>query len=444
MTFNPESARQFRFVGYEFVADAAELRLTYELDEISFTERIVFSGCESVDVPIEGSALDRSFRLVHLLAGISYYKAAIPDQIIMPSYAVDEDTATFVTSVYHQGLGEFAYRNGLDVRNVFRLTPNVGSATVTDETPPQGVVVPLGGGKDSLVSVEVLKSSGSEFSTIAVGQSSLIGDTAELTGVPHIRIERYLDSRLFELNQAGAYNGHVPISAILASILLAGSWLYGYSDVAMSNERSASEGNTVLSDGFVVNHQYSKSAGFERDFQSLVSATISTGFRYFSLLRPLSELQIARAFCRHSQYHQVFSSCNRNFSLTRSAPGRWCCDCPKCRFVFLMMATVMSPAELIGIFGRDLLDDPAQVTGFSELLGINAIKPFECVGEIAESRAAMASLGRQSDWQHHAVVESLAFLESVSQVGMEQFLTLSDERLMPESFRALVECHDWT
>ena len=105
----------------------------------------------------------------------------------------------------------------------------------------------------------------------------------------------------------------------------------------------------------------------------------------------------------------VFRSCNTAF---RQSPERrssnWCCDCPKCRFVFLALAPFVDRQRLVATFGRDMLDDPAQIDGFAELCGLQRHKPFECVGEIEESAAVMAHLAAMAEWRDDAVVRALS------------------------------------
>jgi hypothetical protein len=173
----------------------------------------------------------------------------------------------------------------------------------------------------------------------------------------------------------------------------------GYDTVAFSNEASSSFGN-VHWHGRTVNHQWSKGIEFERILRASLPAGAPT---YVSLLRPLTELRIARRFAQHRAYHQVFTSCNRAFKLQESERTSWCADCPKCRFVFLCLAPFMSRADLLAIFGgRDMFADPSQVDGFRELLGAEGLlKPFECVGEPDECRVALALLYEHPDWRDH-------------------------------------------
>jgi hypothetical protein len=216
---------------------------------------------------------------------------------------------------------------------------------------------------------------------------------------------RRLDPGLGALNSRGALNGHVPVTAVVSLIALATAVLHGYDEVVMSNERSASAGNFEWG-GLEVNHQYSKGARFEAGLRDVLAAEV-TGLEYFSLLRPVSELAIARAFAQLPQYFGAFTSCNAVFRLdpARRAPG-WCCNCPKCRFVFLALAPWLDPPTLTGIFGCDMLDDEAQLAGFLALTGLDESKPFECVGETSESVAAFRLVADHPQWRDHAVVRA--------------------------------------
>ncbi len=92
----------------------------------------------------------------------------------------------------------------------------------------------------------------------------------------------------------------------------------------------------------------------------------------------------------------------------------------------------MSPDELRGIFGRDLLDDPAQVDGFAALAEIGGPKPFECIGDSAESAAAIACLADRAEWRDHAVVAALARHTGTSCHELQRWATPGDPTALPE------------
>jgi hypothetical protein len=393
MAAQPSVAQAFRFADAYFEDQTAILRYALD-DEIELVERIRFPGAE-------GEPSEALLELLHLILGVSYYKTAAPQL----EAEADPVTAALLNRLYVDGLSEFAYVNRIDVRDRVHFAPTAGARRDTLSL-PRRTAVPIGGGKDSIVTLEALLRAGEPVVAFSVGNPDPIRRTVEAASVPHIVVERELAPNLAELNAAGALNGHVPITAIVSAIACFAAPLYGFDAVAMSNERSASSPNLSWN-GLEVNHQWSKGMAFELLFRACL-AERAPGLEWFSLLRPYSELAIARAFAGLHGYDAAFTSCN---SVFRRDPARrgsgWCCDCPKCRFVFLMLAPWMEPARLERIFGRNLLEDPAQARGFAELVGLGEHKPFECVGEEAESRAALELLRERGEWRDARVVRSL-------------------------------------
>ncbi|TQT68391.1 endonuclease domain-containing protein, partial [Xanthomonas perforans] len=266
-------------------------------------------------------------------------------------------------------------------------------------------LVAIGGGKDSLVSIEALRQAGLAQTVSWIGGSQLIRACAERTGLPVLNIGRVLAPELFELNRQGAWNGHIPVTAVNSAILVLAALLTGVDQVVFSNERSASYGSQIPGTG-EVNHQWSKGWAFEQAFGEYVQRHVAADLRYYSLLRPLSELAVARQFAKTDHYDAHFSSCNRNFHIMGERPvHRWCGVCPKCHFVFLALAPFMPKTRLVNIFGRNLLDDATQAGGYDALLEFQDHKPFECVGEGRESRAAMAVLASRAEWKEDALVK---------------------------------------
>lgn len=406
--FQRDEVKAFRFVRCGFDAQSGVAQLVYAFDDgPEMIETVSVPGAPFALDDAQAKAVEAALRLLHLIAGVSYYKAAVPAQIRIDAYAIDAATAAFLETVYVNGLGEFAYRNGLNLHGKI-VFPHAAAADAVD-APALGLrehaLVAIGGGKDSLVSIEALRSAGVEQTVTWIGGSQLIAACAARTGLPTLNLGRALAPELFELNRQGAYNGHIPVTAINSAIMVLAAVLHGADQVVFSNERSASYGSVIPGTG-EVNHQWSKGWAFERAFGEYVQARVAADLRYYSLLRPLSELAVARQFARNSHYDAHFSSCNRNFHILGERPAnRWCGVCPKCHFVFLALAPFMPKPRLVGIFGRNLLDDPAQAGGFDALLEFQDHKPFECVGEGKESRAAMALLGERPEWREDALVE---------------------------------------
>jgi len=435
--FKPGEVEAFEFRNWHYFPESGCLQLGYALRPGPvFTETIVFPKPSAWPAnPARRRALAAAFGLLHAIAGVSYYKCACPPLVTTSGCVIDADLARFLRRVYRNGLAEFACRNALQLPEMeFEQLGGPSCAAIPPLKLQRRSLVPLGGGKDSLVSVELLREMKQALCTAVVGNSPVILGTAQRAGLELVQIRRKLDRGLFVLNETGAYNGHVPITAIVSAIMLAAAVLYDFDSVVMSNEASADEPN-LYRDGQPVNHQWSKGSEFEREFSALVTARIGAGIHYFSLLRPLSEMAIIRRFAKHTQYHAHFSSCNRNFHIHADAPiSRWCGDCPKCRFVFLGLATVLKPADLVQIFHRNLLDESAQIPGFKALTGLLGHKPFECVGTCDESIAAFAELRQLPAWRDCAVVRAIGDLLGRPSSQTQQ-QAVYDGTCIPKRFR---------
>jgi UDP-N-acetyl-alpha-D-muramoyl-L-alanyl-L-glutamate epimerase len=469
---DPRQAQAFRLVGCDFDAATATASLRYAFDDgPELIERVAFPDAPTL--PIERQpAFAAALGLLHLIAGVSYYKAGVPARIVVEGEPLDAQTAEFLHEVYFHGLAEFAYQNTLDLHERLSclLPPGEsarraaeGSATergFASRGPSSGpadhllppekgktalsrrTLLPIGGGKDSLVSVELAKSINEPATAVWIGNSALIAACAARTGLPLLNIQRKIAPELFEYNKQGAWNGHVPVTAINSAILICAAILYDFDAIAFSNERSASSA-TLEYQGRQINHQWSKSIDFERRLREYTKSHIAADLDYFSLLRPWSELAVARAFAKHSQYDAVFSSCNRNFRILGEHPSdRWCGQCPKCHFVFLALAPFVAKPRLLKIFGRNLLDDSALAPGFDALLEYLDHKPFECVGEGRESRAALYALSQRAEWSEDALVqrfkrEILPQLDR-AELALEPLLMPAGDDFLPARFAELL------
>ncbi len=466
VVFQRDAVRVFRFVRAEFAADSGTARLVYAFDDgPELVETVRIPGAPFALDARRAAAVESALRLLHLIAGVSYFKAAVPPAVRIEGYAIDAATAAFLTEVYENGLGEFAYRNGLSLRGRIRF-PATDASPLTarsagrrdwltadrDGVAPSGApaggaraLVAIGGGKDSLVSIEALRALGVGQTVAWVGGAPLIRACAERTGLPLMAIERQLAPALFDFNRQGAWNGHIPVTAINSAIFALAAVLTGHDRIVFSNERSASYGSLIPGTG-EVNHQWSKGWDFERAFAAELHRTVAADLDYFSLLRPLSELAVARQFARLDRYDAHFSSCNRNFHLLGERPAsRWCGVCPKCHFVFLALAPFMPKPRLTAIFGRNLLDDANLAPGFDALIEYRDHKPFECVGEARESRAAFAALAASPAWREDALVARFAReiqpqLDAVELALAPLLLPSGEHGIPPDLWPALDAC----
>jgi UDP-N-acetyl-alpha-D-muramoyl-L-alanyl-L-glutamate epimerase len=400
----------FSFPSRSFDAATGVASFDYALDGpgggLRLTEVVTFPLPAQPPGAPARAAFDRVLDLLHLVAGVSYYKAAAPRRIVLPA-PLGEAAAAFVAAVYTKGLAEYAYRN--DLPYVLDLAPEAPTGRPDPAAPldtaDRRPLSPVGGGKDSIVTLEALRQAGFDPVPFSVNPNHVIESVNEASGLPALAARRRLDPVLFELNAAGARNGHIPVTAINSLIAVATAALHGLGPVVMSNERSASDPNLIWN-GHEINHQWSKGIEAEALLRAAVIEHAGLTEPYFSLLRMLSELHIAQLFAQFTRYDSVVTSCNAAFKL-HDPSARWCGHCPKCRFIFLAFAPFMPRTRLSAIFGADLLADPDQVPGYLELLGIDAHKPFECVGEVEESVVALELLLDSDEWRDVPVVRAL-------------------------------------
>lgn len=406
----------FIFDSYSIKPALKEVRLNYKIlkggREMFFEETLSFpKNLPWAKLPKE--TLDSALRSLHLICGLSYWKAhCLPIEI--PYYAMPKKEAVFWEKVYTRGLGEFFYKNKIDFRGLVKF-PFAAKAKESKSSPKNKLpakhrsLLLFGGGKDSLVSAELLKSMKKDFTFFALATNNQIANQKKIMPKGSIIVERRIDPQLFELNkEKGVFNGHIPISAIIAFISEFSALIYGYKYVISSNEKSADYGNIKYL-GQIVNHQWSKSIEFERMFQEYSHGYITPHVAYFSLLRPIYEIKIIEIFSRYSKYFHKFTSCNANFKIYKDKlKVNWCNICPKCVFIFTMLSAFLPKAELIKIFSDNLYKRVDLEPVFKELLGLKKFKPFECVGTPEEMILAIFMAYKSGEYRNDPIMNLFA------------------------------------
>jgi len=394
---------RFYYHGYKTEENELVYKITFDFEIeglSSFAPTWTFPKCTEQGKTWENDPLFQkmvfSLGMVELA---SYWKLTCSPQVIVEAGNLSGDQILWWKDLYFNGLGEFFYINQIkeaDPADFMEIIcrgkdaiETVSSSGVKGRPAAvsgaeNGVLVPIGGGKDSAVTLELLRSAGVPVYAYIINPRGATVHTTEAAGLDAdhvISVKRTLDKRMLELNGKGYLNGHTPFSALVAFSSIMAARMAGLSYVALSNESSANE-STVK--GSTVNHQYSKSFKFEEDFHRYEMEYLSGSAYYFSMLRPLSEFQIARYFASQKQYHAIFRSCNAG-----SKTDSWCGHCPKCLFVYLILSPFLTETETEKIFGRNMLEDRELKPLLEQLTGIQEEKPFECVGSRDEINTAI-------------------------------------------------------
>lgn len=429
-----------------FDATTGVATFRYRLGDLSFSELVTFPAGSDGTVPATPSFL-KLLQLTAIVLGVSYYKLRAPYLIAIP-FPVTVREHDFALDLYENGLGEFFARNNLKrFGEIVIDDPEDHGPLPAAPTLRDRALLPIGGGKDSLVSVELLEAAGIDFTPFAVNPKGPILGSVDKIGRPALYVTRKLDPEMIRLGkEPGYYNGHVPSTAINSMIAALTALLFSYNRIVLSNERSASEGNMEF-DGREANHQHSKSLDFENLISEVLADATGRSLQLFSILRPYSEARIAAMFSRVQRFDHVFSSCNENFKLAGHDGPLWCGKCPKCHFVFLIFAPVMDKQRLVGIFGQNLLNQPSHERSFRELTGLAGQKPWECVGEIEEAAACLYALTKLPEWADEPIVSMLK-LDLLAQYGSQrledalaELMIDSPEHLIPKDIFERVAPH---
>ena len=481
-------ATTFEFVEYKADWETGELEFRYKImfeDGLSeeFAERLILPIDSGQARMTKDDVIDKVLQNLHFILGISYYKLYCPKEIQIKPFSLTQNQAEFWNIVYTKGLGEFFYKNKIDYRGLVKfpfdetkqILKQVQDDTGGLSAHTNRALVAIGGGKDSIVTAEILKKNKVDFTAFTLQNHKIQKEVIDTLGVQSIQVTRTLDPKLFELNKTGdVYNGHIPISAIYAFISLLIGVLYNYKYLIFSNERSSNYGNIDYL-GSEINHQWSKSEEFELLFQSFIHENVTPDVTYFSLLRPLYEIEIVRRFADMPQYHTIFSSCNRNFKYPLSFRIRqladeksqsvkderdlspdlvgiemteknskklWCGKCAKCAFVFCLLSAFFSKDKVIEIFGNNLYENDYLVTTYKELLGLSEVKPFDCVGTPEETKVAMNMAYQKGEYKDSKIMQLfesdvLPTLDDIEALQQKLF-TIYQSQNMPDLFKKMI------
>lgn len=431
----------FTFERFEYKFSDKSLSIQYYFNlgnEINFSPKLKFDIPNQDVNRISEELLENLIFHIGMIELVSYWKATCSPHVVIKPFKLTEDQIEFWKKLYLNGLGEFFYLNGIQVNrddfiSIKCIADRFPSAS-SIHTNEKSVLVPVGGGKDSVVTLEILKNTYS-VSPFIINPRKASLESARVAGFNPseiIEVSRNIDPKLLELNNKGFLNGHTPFSALLAFVSLLSASVFGFKYIALSNESSANE-PTVL-DG--PNHQYSKSFEFENDFRDYVRQFISPDIEYFSFLRPCSELKIASIFSKFPRHLYTFRSCN-----VGSKEDKWCGHCPKCLFTTIIISPFIDLKKLNKIFGKNMLDDKQLIPVFNELVGIADVKPFECVGTVDEINKSLILFIKKSTGDLPALVAQYTsgpLYNSYKDQTIDEEMSLGREHFLPQQFYNLL------
>ena len=429
----------FYYNNYRITEEKEIIKIDFEF-EISglskFNPRIEIIKKEFKFKDINSNIVKNIVFNLGMVEAISYFKATCSPEFVIKCGYLDEFQEKWFKKLFYLGLGEFRYINKIDIdENEFVNFISKGEKLELEKTEENsGIIIPIGGGKDSIVTLDLLKDYRKESLAFCIGSKKVSLECAKIAGFENnqiIEVKRVIDKNLIKLNGKGFLNGHTPFSAIVAFVSYLCGYLLGKKYITLSNESSANESNV---DGENINHQYSKTIEFENDFREYSGKYLKAGVEYFSLLRPISELQIAMLFSKLEKYHKVFKSCNVG---SKTEPWKWCCNCPKCLFVFTILSPFLYKEKLVNIFGEDLFEREDLLKTFISLCGYAETKPFECVGTYSEIKNAITKTIENCENKLPFLLEY--YKENFELSKDELLKTYNNENNLPAEFEEVIK-----
>ncbi len=407
----------FIYHSYNLTVEAGSVKLGWHfeivgLDHFYPTISLDLSDRQLCNQPDSPLAQRLAF-LLGMAELVSYWKITCSPAVEVRAGSLTKLEIEWWKDLYFGGLGEFFFLNEIspDRSDFMSLSALPGVDTEPAGLDPAGTtlagatsvetepakptpfkskglyLIPVGGGKDSVVSLMRLAPHRNRCFTFGINPTPAAVACMEIAGFSaerQVLLKRHLAPEMLALNRRGFLNGHTPFSAIVAFNALFTAYLIGADRIILSNEASADEASVP---GTEINHQFSKTTAFEQAFRSYVQDRLGLPIHYFSLLRPFNELCIAREFASYPAFFKAFRSCN-----VGSKQNVWCGRCAKCLFIAIMLAPFVGLDRLRQILGRDIFADTGLTEILDELTGARAVKAFECVGTVSEVRFALNRL----------------------------------------------------
>jgi len=358
---------------------------------IRFSPKIIIKNIPSKNLKkIDKKVLQNFAFHLGLIEISSYWKLTCSPKIEIKTGLLNKEQIKWWEGLFLKGMGQYFFENRINFKkpNFLKITSfgDIKFKRFTKSLKKDRFLVPMGEGKDSIVTLELLKEKKVNLNCFVVNPNKVHFKILKKAGIKNpIIVERMLDPKLIELNRTSKFlNGHVPITALFSFLSVFCAVLFGFNNVVFSNEKSSNEGNLRYL-GETINHQYSKSFEFEKKFRDYLKKYLASNINYFSFLMPLYEIQIAEIFSNFPQYFPIFLSCNKG----KKSGFKWCGNCPKCLATFIFLYPFLDKKQLTRIFGKNLFQEKKLLPLLLQLIGEKGFKPFECVGTKKETLIAL-------------------------------------------------------
>jgi hypothetical protein len=348
---------------YKIIGKNLHISFLFKTDDVKFTPNVIIEN-----VSLKGKdkkVIDNLVFNLGMIEMFSYWKATCYPQIIIRAGALNKKQVAWWEKLLLNGMDNSFMRIKLK-KHLSDLFLKEKVILRKEKLLAKKILIPVGGGKDSAVTLNIFKESNPACFSLNPDKVIL-----KMVGKRELIIaRRKIEKNLLDMNRKGFYNGHTPFVAYLSFLSILVSYLFNKKYIAFSNEDSANEEN-VIWQGRKINHQYSKTYEFEKDFRDYCSKYLMDNVEYFSALRMLYELQIGLIFSHMKDYHHIFLSCNEANKTILEQKRKQGCGVIIVQNAFYLLNTlsVFDKKELLSIFKEDLFENKKLLPILKELTG---------------------------------------------------------------------------
>jgi hypothetical protein len=375
--------------------------MNFGIDDLSFTASYWYNDVDLLGLEYKFGSAFMEKVYFHIMAfEVNKLTSLKPDFIdlgIFKQYHTLEFEKLWLT-VHQKVWAQWRYENNLPTylgpRFLSRPINNAQTPILLEEKNEQ-ILLFCGGGKDSLVSLKLLEKLNIKYASCAYSSSiyghskhqhqlieNLLKNTSSTKQHKIWMYEDFLESPILELvkeyDVISLTAAETP-SSMFAALPIILQHHYRY--ISLGHERSADFPNLIWEEtGEEVNHQWGKSTEAEILLNSYLQKEFISNVHYFSVLKPIYDVVIFNLLRENLESVPFTHSCNIN--------KPWCKKCAKCAYIWLNYMAYL-PIELVNqIFEINLFDVPENQLWFRQMLGLEKHTPFECIGQIEESKLA--------------------------------------------------------
>jgi UDP-N-acetyl-alpha-D-muramoyl-L-alanyl-L-glutamate epimerase len=376
------------------------IEIIYAADEFKFMTKIFYHEIDLLQLAHKYTANTLQSLAAHiaLFEGIklcSLFPKYYDIGLIAPQ--LNNASLELFVSVYQGVFAQHWYENQVTdyLQPEFIYDKLLMQSTVSILDAQEIILTACGGGKDSVVAIKLLEQANLPFATMqyahscygkADSQHKLISQVSDAVNAVYKHkisiFDDFMEFPLFSLyfpNNSGIVAAETPASIFISLPLMLAQ---GYTQLCLAHEKSANTGNLFWpAIGKEINHQWGKGFVAEKLINKYIRNNLIDNFNYFSILQPLHDIRILQHFSQYPQFIAKIHSCNVH--------KPWCKKCPKCAYVWLGLMAYADLEAVRAVFQQNLFDDPDLLPIFRSMLGLTAHTPFECIGEVAETRLLM-------------------------------------------------------